>query len=179
MCAIAASRYTAVGMASPTPTARLRKAATRVPGAAPTTQRPTAAVTIIATIARSGLMRVSGTVRTTPATSHPNGTGIRTWRALSMSTPEPCPVPEPVAAAPRPAPGRSCCSVIFVDESAEDRSSPDRHSQIDHPVGLVVRCLLLPALMRSMLVVVRLPIGESPPQMPLVHDQKMVQAFTP
>jgi len=71
-----------------------------------------------------------------------------------------CPVPEPVATAPRPAPGRSCGPVIFVDESAEYRSSLDRHSQIDCSVWLVVRCLLLSTLVWPMLVVVRLPFGQ-------------------
>ena len=71
----------------------------------------------------------------------------------------PCPVPEPVVAAPRPAPGRSCGPVVFVDESAEYWSSVDGRCQVDYPVWLVVRCLLLSALMRAMLVVVRLPTG--------------------
>jgi len=88
-------------------------------------------------------------------------------------------VPEPVATAPRPTPGRSCGSVIFVDESAEYSSSLDRRSQIDDSVWLVVRRLLLSTLVWSMLVVVRLPIGGYATEMPLVHDQKMVQAFTP
>jgi len=72
----------------------------------------------------------------------------------------PCPVPEPVVDGAQAYASSSCCSVTFVDESAEDRSSPDRHSHIDHPVWLVARCLLLSAMRRSMLVVVRLPIGE-------------------
>ena len=71
-----------------------------------------------------------------------------------------CPVPEPVATAPRPAAGRSCGSVIFVDESAEYASSLDRHRQIDCPVWLVVGCLLLSTLVWPMLVVVRLPFGQ-------------------
>src|SRR5664279_1582662 len=56
---------------------------------------------------------------------------------------------------------RSRGSVIFVDESAEYWSSLDRHSQINHAVWLVVRRLLLSALVRAMLVVVRLPLGQN------------------
>jgi IS6 family transposase len=50
--------------------------------------------------------------------------------------------------------------VILVDESAEYRSPLNGRSQIDRSVCDVVGCSLLAALMRSMFVVVRLPIGE-------------------
>ena len=80
---------------------------------------------------------------------------------------EVCPVPEPVVAAPRPAArlfmrlGSSCGPVVFVDESAEYWSSVDGRSQVDYSVWLVVGCLLLAALVRAMLVVVRLPRGQN------------------
>jgi hypothetical protein len=68
---------------------------------------------------------------------------------------------------------RSCGSVIFVDDSAEHWSSLDGHSQIDYSVWLVVGCLLLAALVRAMLVVMRLPLGEYVAEMSLVDDQTM------
>ena len=57
--------------------------------------------------------------------------------------------------------GRSCGPVVFVDESAEYRSSVDGRSQVDYSDWLVVGCLLLSTLVRAMLVVVRLPRGQN------------------
>ena len=68
----------------------------------------------------------------------------------------------------------SCRSAILVDESAEYWSSVDSSCQVDYPAWLVGGCLLLPALVWAMVVVMRLPIGEYATQMSLVDDQKMI-----
>jgi len=52
-------------------------------------------------------------------------------------------------------------SVIFVDEPAEYRSPLDGRSHVDHSARAVVRRSLLAALMRSMVVVMRLPVSQN------------------
>ena len=56
----------------------------------------------------------------------------------------------------------SCSSVVFVDQSAEHRFTVDLAGRVDEPMRGVVRRQLLAALVRSVVVVVRLELGQDP-----------------
>jgi hypothetical protein len=74
------------------------------------------------------------------------------------------------------------CGLVFVDETAEDRSSPDPPvSKVDEWDGylrVVVRRSLPQALVRSMPVVMERVFGQDLLQMRRPEDQDPVQEFT-
>src|SRR5674476_749119 len=84
-----------------------------------------------------------------------------------------CPVPILMARRDRV----SCGSVVFVDQSAEYLFMVDPRSGIAGLMSGVVRWPLLAALVRAMVVVVGLELGQHHAQVAFARDEQVVKAF--
>ena len=72
----------------------------------------------------------------------------------------------------------SCSAAVFVDQSAEYRFTVDLSSRVDDPMRSLVRWQLLAALVRPVVVVVRLELSQDSAQVSVSRDQQVVQTFS-